>query len=204
MEQLIQHLQALSPLLIYVTLFAIACIENLFPPAPSDMVIVFGGTLVSLGRVDFIPALLWATAGSTVGFMIMYKVGEWFGERILTRHRPKFLPAESIKKVETWFARYGYGIIVANRFLAGTRAVVSFFAGMSELKLGETTLLCFVSALAWNSVLLGAGYALGNNWERIGFFLSTYSQIVTGVVVVAVLIWAIRYFSTKNGRAKKK
>jgi membrane protein DedA with SNARE-associated domain len=203
LEEIIRHIQSLDPLLVYLVLFSIALVENLFPPSPSDMAIVFGGTLVSIGRVNFIPALLWATAGSTAGFMIMYKVGEWFGERILEKKEIKFIPLEAVKKVEDWFARYGYWIIVANRFLAGTRAVVSFFAGMSELKLGETTLLCFLSALAWNSVLLSAGYLLGTNWERIGFFLSTYSQIVTAIVVVAVLIWAIRYFSQKNGKQKK-
>ena len=204
MEDFISHLQSLNPYLVYGILFSIALIENLFPPSPSDMAIVFGGTLVSIGRIGFIPALLWSTAGSTAGFMLMYTIGDWFGERILEQNKIKFLPLEAVKKVEQWFARYGYWIIVANRFLAGTRAVVSFFAGMSELRLGETTALCFVSALAWNAVLLAAGYTLGTNWERIGFYLSTYSQIVTAIVVVAVLVWAIRYFYDRNGKRRKR
>ncbi len=99
-----------------------------------------------------------------------------------------------------WFERYGYWLIVANRFLAGTRAVVAFFAGMSDLKLGATVALSFASSLLWNAVLVTAGFILGNNWERVGFYLSTYSQVVTGIVVLVIIILVIRYFSTRNGR----
>ena len=204
LEDIIRHLQSLDPLLIYGVLCAIAFIENIFPPSPSDMIIVFGGTLVGLGRVHFIPALFISTVGSTAGFMVMYKIGEWFGARILKQHKIKFIPIDAVKKVEGWFARYGYWIIVVNRFLAGTRAVVGFFAGMSKLNLAETTALCFVSALAWNAILLSMGYFLGSNWERIGFYISSYSQVVTGIVIVAVLLWAIRFFYRKNGRRKQE
>ena len=201
MEEIIRHLQTVDPWLVYLIVFSIAFIENVFPPSPSDMVVVFAGALVGMGRAGFLTTLACSTAGSTAGFMVMYGVGGWFGTKILERGRIKFLPIDAIRKVEGWFARYGYGIIVANRFLSGTRAVVSFFAGMSRLKLAPTTLLSAISALLWNIILVGAGYYLGHHWERIGFYLSTYSQIVTGIVVVALLVWLVRFFYKRtNGR----
>jgi membrane protein DedA with SNARE-associated domain len=204
MEEIIRQLQSLDPLLVYGILFSIAFVENIFPPSPSDMVIVFGGTLVGLGHVGFVEALVSSTVGSTLGFMAMYGVGDWFGLKILERGRIKFIPVETVRKVESWFARYGYWIIVANRFLAGTRAVVSFFAGMSRLTLLRTTVLCFLSACAWNCILLTGGYSLGHNWERIGFYLTTYSEIVTAIVIVVALGMATRYFYVKrNGRDKE-
>ena len=202
MEDFIAQLQSLNPPLIYIIVFSIAFIENIFPPSPSDLVIVFGGSLVGMDRVGFVETLLCATAGSTLGFMVMYKIGGWFGDRILERGRIKFIPIEAVKKVEGWFARYGYWIIIGNRFLSGTRAVVSFFAGMSELKLIRTMALSFVSSLAWNAILVTGGFYLGQNWQRIGFYLSTYSQIVTGIIVVIVLILIARYFYKKNNGTK--
>lgn len=198
MEEIIHTLQTLSPMLVYGLIFGIAFVENIFPPSPSDMVIVFGGTLIGLGRVGFVETLLCATAGSTTGFLVMYKIGDWFGDNILERQRLKFIPIDAVRKVEEWFRTYGYWIIVVNRFLTGTRAVVSFFAGMSELKLGKTTVLCFVSALAWNAILVTSGYLLGQNWERIGFYLRTYSEVVTGIVIVVLLFFLGRYFYTKR------
>ncbi|MCK5572977.1 MAG: DedA family protein, partial [Bacteroidetes bacterium] len=180
----------------------IAFIENIFPPSPSDVMIVAAGSLVGAGTLGFPETLLVATAGSTLGFLAMYKIGDWFGDHILEEGKIRFIPVESVKKVEAWFKRYGYWIIVANRFLAGTRAVVSFFAGMSELNLAVTSLLCLVSALAWNAILVSGGYALGNNWEQITLYLTSYSQIVTGVVIVVLLLLIAKYLYNRNNRAR--
>jgi membrane protein DedA with SNARE-associated domain len=198
LEEIIHYLQTLDPILVYGLIFGIAFVENVFPPSPSDMLIVFGGTLIGLGRVGFVETLLSATAGSTAGFVLMYKVGDWFGDHILEQQKIKFISLDAVRKVEAWFRKYGYWIIVVNRFLTGTRAVVSFFAGMSELNLGITSLLCFVSALTWNAILVTSGKLLGQNWQRIGFYLETYSELVTGVVVIVALIIGARYFYNKR------
>lgn len=187
MDSLLHSLQSVDPVLIYAVLFASSFVENIFPPSPSDMIIVFGGSLVGIGVISFGPAVFWATLGSAVGFIVMYAVGKWFGERILERYRPRFLPLDAMHKVEAWFRRFGYWIIVGNRFLSGTRAVISFLAGMSEMTIVPTTSLCAVSALIWNTLLLAGGYSLGRNWERIGFYLGMYSEVVTGVLLVAAL-----------------
>jgi len=204
LENFIAYLQSLSPVLIYVIVFSIAFIENVFPPSPSDLVIVFGGSLVGIGRVGFIETLLWSTAGSTAGFVVMYKIGDWFGVRILEQGKIKFIPVESVRKVDAWFRRYGLWLIIANRFLAGTRAVVSFFAGMAELRLLPTIVLCALSALAWNLLLITGGYYLGNNWREIGSYLSTYSEAVTVLTLVIALVMAARYlYRRKTGRGDR-
>ena len=200
MEEFILSLHSINPLLVYAAVFVIAFVENVFPPSPSDVVVVFAGALVSLSQIGFVETLVAASFGSAFGFIVMYKIGDWFGDRILEQGRLKFVSIQGVRKVESWFRRYGYWLIVANRFFAGTRAIVSFFAGMSELDLVRTTVLSFISACAWNSVLLTSGYYLGNNWHQIGFYLRTYSEIVTAVIVIVVLVWVARYFfRKKNG-----
>ncbi len=200
MEHFLHQLQSLDPLVICLVIFGIAFIENVFPPSPSDLIVVFGGSLVGMGIVGYTESLLCATAGSTLGFVVMYKIGDWFGAHILESGRISFIPVASVKKAEAWFMKYGYWVIVANRFLAGTRAVVSFFAGMSELSLWKTTVLSFVSALLWNAILITAGYYLGQNWQEIGHYMIAYSRIVTAVVVVIVLFFVVRYFVAKRKR----
>ncbi len=205
MESIFNTLQSLDPLLILVIVFALAFIENLFPPAPSDVMIGLAGALVGFGRIGFVQTLLFATAGSITGFMLMYKIGEWFGDHILERGKISFIKVSTIHKVEEWFRKHGYWVIVANRFLAGTRAVVSFFAGMSEMKFPITLALCAVSALAWNAILVGGGYVLGSNWQNIEVYLSTYSQIVTGIVILIALALTVRYLAKRKrveGEAK--
>jgi len=201
-EDLIVSLQSVPPSLVYLTVFAVAFIENLFPPSPSDLLVVFAGSLVGLGESGFVETLTSATLGTTLGFLVMYQLGLLFGHRIVAGKKLRFLPYEAIAKVDGWFDRYGNWIIVANRFLAGTRAVVAFFAGMSGLRIGPTIGLSFISALLWNLILVSSGYFLGNNWREIGFYLTTYAQVVTGVIVLVLLLLLIRRL-TKSRRARK-
>jgi membrane protein DedA with SNARE-associated domain len=194
MEQFINYLAALNPIWIYCVAGGIAYIENVFPPMPSDVILVAAGSLAGLGRVDFVLLLVLSTIGSTAGFLTMYKVGDWFGVRILEAGRFKYIPLEKIHKVEAWFKKYGYWVVIANRFLAGTRAVVSFFTGMSELSLWWTAILSFLSSLFWNIILLFAGKELGKNWREISLYLVTYGKVVTIFLIIIVIIFTGQYY----------
>lgn len=198
MSDFVHFLEQLPPIGILAALFAFSYVENIFPPSPSDVAIVFGGTLVGLGLVGFVPALIATTLGSVLGFLTAFYIGRIFGERILERGKIKFIPIEGVHKVENWFRTYGYGIIVVNRFLSGTRAVVSFVAGMSEMDVLRTTIFCAISALVWNAILLIAGEMLGEHWTAVGALLETYSKwvmVVGGAVGLAFL--ARWYFKKK-------
>jgi membrane protein DedA with SNARE-associated domain len=199
MEQFVNYLAALNPIWIYCVAGAIAYIENVFPPLPSDVILVAAGSLAGIGRVDFSLLLILSTIGSTAGFLTMYKVGDWFGVRILEAGKFKFIPLEKVHKVEAWFKKYGYWVVVANRFLAGTRAVISFFTGMSELSLWRTTVLSFLSSLLWNFILLFAGRKLGENWRNIYIYLLTYGKVVTIVlIIVVILLVGWNYYKNRN------
>jgi membrane protein DedA with SNARE-associated domain len=205
-EELLRRLSTVNPLWVYFSVAGFAFLENIFPPLPSDALVLFVGSLVGLGHVDFTVALIFTALGSTAGFVVMYKVGDWFGLKILETGKIPFIPVDKVHKVEGWFRKYGYFLIVVNRFLTGTRAVVSFFAGMSELPLTATTILSFASALIWNFLLLFAGKELGENWQKIGSSLATYSQGITLVLLAVALLVVIRllYLKSKPVNGSKK
>lgn len=200
MNDLLQWLLHIDPVWVYCFIFLFAFIENLFPPSPSDTLIVFAGALAGMEKGNFFLALFTASAGSLLGFMTMFAIGRWFGNSILEKKKIPFISLEMIHRIEAWFTRYGYWLIVANRFLTGTRAVISFVAGMSNLAFGRTALLSGISALAWNAILVYAGYSLGSHWEDIGSYLRTYSTIVTIVVVAVCAAAAVRYFVARRRR----
>lgn len=188
MEQFIDTLISLNPIWIYFVIAAIAYIENIFPPFPSDIILVAAGYLCAAGRVDFWIVLIVSTLSSSAGFVTMYKIGSWFGLKVLEAKRFKFLKLDKIHKVEAWFKKYGYLVVIVNRFLAGTRAVIAFFTGISNLPFWKTTFLAFISSLVWNVILLFAGKSLGSNWRAISPYLETYGQIVLIISIVVILI----------------
>lgn len=184
-------LQSLPPEGILAVAFLVTLVENLFPPSPSDTLLVFCGVLVGLGAVDFPAMVLVATLGSVVGFSAMFWLGYQFGIRLVDTRRLRFLPLDALEQVERWFQRYGYWVIVANRFLSGTRAVISFAAGMSKLSFPITLVLSAVSALVWNTLLITAGWSVGQNWQELAHWVQLYGSIITAVVLAFGIGWVL-------------
>lgn len=200
-EDILTKISTFSPIWIYLTLFFFAFIENVFPPSPSDVLLVIGGTLIGTGTINFISALAFATIGSITGFMLMFYIGSTVDKKVIQSGKFKYIPLNTIEKVEIFFRKYGYFVIVANRFMPGTRAVISFFAGISNLEPKKTIILCFISALLWNAILLYLGFIFGDNVEKVDEYLTTYSNIVIAVTVVVVLFFVVRFFIRKRKSA---
>lgn len=193
-EDILSHISELTPFWIYVSLFAFAYIENVFPPSPSDLVVVIGGSLVGTGTISFIPTLIITTAGSVLGFMTLFFIGWMLDKKVIKSGKLKFISVEAVLKVEAWFNKYGYWVIAINRFLPGTRSVVSFFAGMSRLDIKRTVILSTVSAFLWNILIIYLGMLFGENVEVVDRYLETYSNIVLVFTIIAVIFFVIRYF----------
>lgn len=197
-ESILTQISDFTPIWIYLTIFFFAYIENLFPPSPSDIVVVIGGSLVGTGTISFIPLFISATLGSLTGFLTAFIIGWQFDKKLIHSGKIKFINIQSVDKVETAFRKWGYYLIVANRFLPGTRAVISFFAGMSRLNVNKTSLLSLVSAAIWNTFLIYLGITFGNNVDVIDRYLNTYSNIVLIITGVVILFFVVKFLITKR------
>jgi len=202
-EDIILHINELNPLWIYLILFFFSFIENVFPPSPSDVVVVLGAAVLArLSFIHFFTILFVTSIGSAAGFMLMYYLGKLFGEKIIRSGKIKFINIESISKTDKWFTKYGYKLILLNRFLPGTRSIISFFSGFTELLFTRTFIFAFISALVWNCIIIYLGYLFGNNVKLIDEYLSAYSNIVLAVTALIVIGFLIR-ISISKFKAKK-
>jgi membrane protein DedA with SNARE-associated domain len=197
-EDILNTISGFTPFWIYVTLFIFAFIENVFPPSPSDLVVVVGGSLVSTGVISFIPTLILTTIGSMIGFMVLFYFGSTVDKKIIHSGKFKYIPVDAIEKVEGWFKKYGYWVIAVNRFFPGTRSVISFFSGMSMLNVKKTVILASISALLWNAIIIYLGYVFGNNVTVVDKYLSTYSNIAIALTIIIVLIVSAKFFISKK------
>ncbi len=204
LEHWVAMLQQLPVEGILLAALVVTFVENVFPPSPSDTLLLFCGVLVGLGAAPFVPMLLAATVGSVAGFALMFWLGYQFGVRIVQTRRLRWLPLEMVERVQRWFRRYGYWVIVANRFLSGTRGAISFVAGMSELRFVLTLLLSTVSALVWNGLLLTLGWSVGRNWQQVAHALQLYGTIITAVVVALVGGWFLWNWLQSRRNAERK
>jgi membrane protein DedA with SNARE-associated domain len=194
-EQAILFLSDATLPVIWILAFSVlvAYIENIFPPSPSDSIIVFTGVLVGIGKVGLIELLIATTIGSTLGFLTMFWLGWAFGNRVIESNRFKFINEEDMVKPKRWFAKYGYTVIIFNRFLSGTRAVISFFAGITKLKPTLTTILAAISSLIWNFLLIILGMKFGENWQIVVEYMDRYGTLVTVIVILIIAFFVIRW-----------
>ncbi|MGE5804683.1 MAG: DedA family protein [Ignavibacteria bacterium] len=196
-EEILNHISNLNPFWIYVVLFLFSFIENVFPPSPSDVVVVIGGSLISKSAINFIPTLLVTTIGSVLGFMTLFYIGSMLDKKVLRAGKIKFISLSALDKAEQWFLKYGYFVILANRFMPGTRSVISFFAGVSELKAKKTAALAAASALVWNAIIIYLGMIFGDNVEKVDFYLNKYNKIAIVITIIVILFFSPKYFCQK-------
>lgn len=198
-EQIFGFLKQADTTYIYLALLFFAFIENVFPPSPSDVVVIVGASLIADSLAKYFYILVGTGIFSALGFIVMYYVGHFFGEKILRSHKLKFVKDEELNKTDIWFRKYGYYLILGNRFLPGTRSVISFFAGVHRLNLVKTFFAASISAFVWNAIIIYVGYLLGNNVSAIDKAFNTYSSVIISltVVVVIYIIYRIKFAKKK-------
>jgi membrane protein DedA with SNARE-associated domain len=201
-QETVQFINTLPPSSIYLVFFLVAYVENIVPPIPGDVLVAFGGYLAAESVIGLVPVLLLTTVASVIGFMSMYWIGSRWGMLIQEKKKQfwllRFIPLKYINKVRAWMRRWGMGVVLANRFLAGTRSVISLTAGLSHTRIGSTIFYSTVSSLLWNSILLGFGWIVHENWQLIGKYLSIYGRIILAGIAIFIIIKVILYYYNKR------
>ncbi|MCK5076865.1 MAG: DedA family protein [Calditrichia bacterium] len=189
LDKIIHIIETSNPLWAYLSLFISAFIENIFPPAPADTVVVLGAYFVGMNVLNGWMVYLSTTLGSTAGFLSMFGFAYWLEKGVLEKKYMYWIEKESIVKIENWFRLYGYWIIFGNRFLAGLRSLISLVAGFSKLNFKKVFIYSLISAAIWNGMLILAGYKLGENWEKIDVYLKNYSLVIIFLIVIFIIVW---------------
>lgn len=191
-------LGAQSPPLLYLVLFLFAVFENLFPPVPGDTVTVFGAFLVGSGKLSFWIVWLATTAGSALGFYILFLFARTLEDEFFERRKMKWLSRENLVNAKRAVGRFGYAVILANRFLPGIRSAISITAGLLKMP-GKIVLpLSLASAAVWNLIWIYAGSVLGKTWEDTKRMIETvvhqynlFAGILVCGIIFAIALWII-------------
>jgi membrane protein DedA with SNARE-associated domain len=185
----------------YLGIFLLIMIENIFPPIPSEVILTFGGYMTTQTDMTAMGVILISTAGSVVGAMILYGVGQFLDvsrlEKIVDRWgRILRLTRKDIHKADAWFEKYGIWTVLFCRLIPLIRSLISIPAGMANMKFGLFLLFTTIGTLIWNTILVSVGAAVGDNWESIVGVMDVYSNIAYALIVItglAVIWWYLRF-----------
>ena len=193
--------------LLYLLLGVSAFVENIFPPIPGDTITAFGAFLVGARKLDFVGVYLSTTLGSLAGFMALFRIGNLLGRKYFIERDYKLFSAQNIIQAEEWFRKYGYFLILLNRFFPGIRSIISLAGGISKLGTFRVAILALISAGAWNLIWIAIGYSLGNNWEivkeKMGTILFQYNLFFLLLAALVVLVFLLRMLRKKRKAEKE-
>ena len=182
----------------YLVLTALLVLENLFPPIPSEIILPFAGALVAEGGMSFPLAVLFATLGSLTGALLLYAIGRWGGRPLIYRHsRILRINEQQLDRADAWFDKRGPWIILFGRLIPGVRSIVSVPAGASEMPLTQFVALTTLGSAIWNAACIGAGWALGANWDEASSVVDSVSSIVyvlLALSLVLAVVLFVRYY----------
>lgn len=182
----------------YLGVFLLICIENLFPPIPSEIILTFGGFSTHSTNLTVLGVIFYATLGSVIGAVILYWLGRILHierlEKIVDRwgHLLR-LQKEDLYRADRWFQKYGYWTVFFCRMIPLLRSLISIPAGISKMNFWIFIFFTTVGTIIWNSILVGLGAKLGENWETIVYYMDIYSNIVYAILAM-IIIGVIIYF----------
>ncbi|WP_424922507.1 DedA family protein [Streptomyces sp. wa53] len=162
-------------------------LENLFPPLPSEVILPLAGFAAGQGVISLASALFWTTLGSVVGAVVLYRIGVVFGRERMHAiwGRLPLVKASDLVRTEEWFAKIGTKAVFFGRMVPIFRSLISVPAGVERMPLHLFVVLTTLGSLIWNSVLVLAGYRLGDRWESVETYVGFASKAVLVTVVAA-------------------
>ena len=189
----------------YIGVFLLIAIENIFPPIPSEVILLFGGFMTTYTKLNIVIMIIAATLGSILGAIVLYYIGKIFNkDRLKKIISGKILRLKNsdIDKADKWFDTKGNKTVFFCRFIPIVRSLISIPAGMSEMPMGKFLVYTTFGSLIWNTVLVVIGSIVGENWTSILTIFDTYSSIV--VVVIAIIFVICVYLFYRNRLNNKK
>jgi membrane protein DedA with SNARE-associated domain len=172
---------------IYFWIVPVVVGDAIFPPVPSEILVITGGALSADGVVNgFLVALLAALA-SWVGDMMVFQLFKRRLSHVLDRWR---WGRTFHKGVHAAIAKAGrsstYGAIIGVRFIPGGRLATTAAAGIADVSTRGFSLCAAIGGTLWAAWSVGLGYFTGSA-TQLPFWASSLIGVGAGLVIGAVV-----------------
>ena len=158
-------------------------LENVFPPIPSELIIPLAGFVAASGTLRLDVVIAAASLGSLLGTAIWYEIGRRVGERRLKSWVEDHgawltLSVQDVERAQQWFRRHDRVAVLLGRLVPGVRTFVSLPAGFARMPRAKFWLFSAIGTGIWTAALAYAGVALQANYEVVGDYVNTATNLL--------------------------
>lgn len=170
--------------------------ENATGITPSEIILAFAGWML-IARHEIAPTFillagLYAGFGSAVGASITYWVARFGGRPMVDKFAHFFrIDLNIITRAEDQMHKWGPGLVLIGRVVPGLRTLVSIPAGLAGMNFPKFFVATFIGAYIWCTLLIGAGYVLGQEWMLISDYIKGHFPLVASLGLLALIGFAL-------------
>lgn len=158
---------------------------------PSEIVLGYGGYLISKGEVGFLSATVAGVVGGTFAQLFLYWAGSIGGRPFLEKYgKFVFIHPKHLDVSERWFQEYGPIVIFTARFIPVVRHAISIPAGIAKMRFLPFLFFTVAAVIPWTILFLFLGFQLGENWREI----KQVAQPLIIPIMILIILGAITYF----------
>ena len=175
-----------------LAVFLLILVENLFPPIPSEVILTFGGVMTVCTDMTPGGVILFSTAGSLAGAVILYSVGRFLPDEVFRKllcgqigHLLHFR-LEDVDLAKGWFRERGRSAVFLCRLIPIVRSLISIPAGIARMQFVPFLVFTAAGSLLWNTVLVYAGRIAGDSWEKVSAAFGVYSDLFLMIAGISI------------------
>lgn len=168
-----------------------------------DAACASGGLLASQGRLSLLLAVVGCGLGIFASDVAIIFAGRAAARGAKSRWTRWLSPsAEKLERAERWFDRHGLWVVLASRFIPGTRSATCFAAGLLRVPMKKFAWVFFAASAVWTPVAVGAVYSAARATSGASVDLNR-NAVVVGLLLLAALAISfhlVRSATTWRGR----
>ncbi|WP_429591749.1 DedA family protein [Sphingomonas zeicaulis] len=188
----------------YWGIMLLMAIESACIPLPSEIIMPFGGYMVSTGELNLFLVATAGAIGCNLGSIPAYEIGKRGGRVAIERWgRFLLLDVKDLDWAERFFAKMGGPAVLIARMLPIVRSFIAFPAGIARMPLVPFHIYTFVGSWPWCFGLAWVGMVLGDKWNtdpRMHQFFHDFHLAFAAVFVAAGAWYIWHRLKTRVGR----
>ncbi|OWR27670.1 alkaline phosphatase [Saccharibacillus sp. O23] len=196
----------------YLVMFLGLFLEFIALPFPGETTMAYAGYLSYTGTLRFDLLLIVAFLGTTTGMTATYWIGQRAGLPFLRRFGRWFFKESKLLKTQSFFDKYGPGLIFFGYFIPGVRHFTGYLAGIMNISFRKFAAYAFSGALFWTLLFLGLGKIFGPQWSVAFKLAEHYAVWIVSALVLLVCVfviyryraWTASIFAAMPGYLKKR
>lgn len=189
-----------------IAMFIIIMLEYACFPVSSEIVLPFSGAVASINQTSFLVILPLSVIAGLIGTGICFTIGWFGGGAILTAIKNKFPKSEKgINSAYEKFNTHGASAVCIGRVIPLIRTYIALVAGAAKLNPITYFTASALGITIWNTLLIGLGYSLRENYSKVGEYYERYKHNLIPVFVIffGALLINKAYNAYKNKQSSK-